>query len=220
MGAAGVHFRGIDLGWLGNIPSWTPRQKGFPARADAPNPRAQMPFPGPRVSCCCPDWVSPTLPGFSQMLGPPPCLDRGPEASSPPFPGTALGLPGSVAFGIEGGNLREGSRSVTASSQGERGAWHVASAPLTCVSRWLLISCVGLCVYESQRKKTPATLASLRLVHVKTTTPSTRDARSTLRDCRCRPARGAALKAAWTYLCVGNRARLVATGCGGPRSAE
>lgn len=42
----------------------------------------------------------------------PSCLDGGPEASSPPLPGTALGLPGSVAFGIKGGKLGEGRKEV------------------------------------------------------------------------------------------------------------
>lgn len=55
-----------------------------------------------------------------------PAQNRGPEASSPPSPHTALGLPGSVASAIEDGNGgqwgrgvggEEGSRSVAVLSQ-------------------------------------------------------------------------------------------------------
>lgn len=59
------------------------------------------------ISFCCADWVR--LTGSSQMAGLfLPAQDMGPEASSPPSPGTALALPGSMAFGIQGGNLEEG----------------------------------------------------------------------------------------------------------------
>ena len=38
VGAARVHFRGMDRGLVGDIPSWTCRQKGFPAQVTEANP--------------------------------------------------------------------------------------------------------------------------------------------------------------------------------------
>ena len=117
---------------------WETFLQGHPGRRASllglvPQISKQTPSLSPRYlpllcSLCCSDWVS--SPGSSQMAGPfLPAQDGGPEASSPSSPGTALGLPGNVALGIKGGNLREGrkwgeagrkggNKSVTAPSQG------------------------------------------------------------------------------------------------------
>lgn len=83
------YFRGVGLGgWLGNVPSWTPRQKSFPAWASAPSLPANAPLWAQGlcmclIPFCCSD--RPWSPGSCQMAEAfPPAQDGAPETSSPP----------------------------------------------------------------------------------------------------------------------------------------
>lgn len=104
MGAAGVHFRGIDRGLVGKHSFLVTQAKGFLCLGQWPKSLTRA-----QDLCICPS-PSVALTG-SGSLGPLRWLG----SSFLPKTGVLrpsvlppLALPGSMAFGIQGGNLEEG----------------------------------------------------------------------------------------------------------------